>query len=119
MYNFMKRLQGEKMLKDMIYTGLGMGVVLKEKVENEIEKLQKEGKLKKDDATSLLESLASKGKDEESKVKELLKTTTDEHTIKTTLEADGLKTIAMQLSQMLLLGETSLDEAIRIGLGHA
>ena len=53
------------------------------------------------------------------KVKELLKTTTDEHTIKTTLEADGLKTIAMQLSQMLLLGETSLDEAIRIGLGHA
>jgi len=52
MYNFMKRLQGEKMLKDMIYTGLGMGVVLKEKVENEIEKLQKEGKLKKDDATS-------------------------------------------------------------------
>jgi len=53
------------------------------------------------------------------KVKELLKTTTDEHTIKTALEADGLKTIAAQLSQMLLLGETSLDEAIRIGLGHA
>ena len=53
------------------------------------------------------------------KVKELLKTTTDEHTIKTALEADGLKTIALQLSRMLLLGETSLDEAIRIGLGHA
>ena len=52
-------------------------------------------------------------------VKDLLKTTTDEHTIKTTLEADGLKTIAKQLSQMLLDGETSLDEAIRIGLGHA
>ena len=52
-------------------------------------------------------------------VKELLKSTTDEHTIKTALEADGLKTISMQLSQMLLNGETSLDEAIRIGLGHA
>ena len=52
-------------------------------------------------------------------VKELLKTTTDEHTIKTALEVDGLKTIAMQLKEMLLAGETSLDEAIRIGLGHA
>ncbi|QSZ40707.1 type II/IV secretion system protein [Sulfurimonas aquatica] len=53
------------------------------------------------------------------RVKDLLKTTTDEHTIKTELEKDGLKTISRQLSQMLLDGETSLDEAIRIGLGHA
>ncbi len=52
-------------------------------------------------------------------IKELLKTTTDEHSIKTALEADGLKTISFQLQQMLLDGETSLDEAIRIGLGHA
>ena len=52
-------------------------------------------------------------------VKELLKTTTDEHTIKTALEAEGLKTISIQLAEMLLNGETSLDEAIRIGLGHA
>lgn len=52
-------------------------------------------------------------------VKELLKTTTDEHTIKTQLERDGLKTISMQLTEILLKGETSLDEAIRIGLGHA
>jgi len=52
-------------------------------------------------------------------IKELLKVTTDEHTIKTQLEKDGLKTISLQLSQMLLDGETSLDEAIRIGLGHA
>ncbi len=53
------------------------------------------------------------------KVKDLLKTTTDEHTIKTSLEKDGLKTISMQLRDMLIKGETSLDEAIRIGLGHA
>ena len=52
-------------------------------------------------------------------VKDLLKTTTDEHTIKTTLEAEGLKTISKQLTMMLLWGETSLDEAIRIGIGHA
>ena len=52
-------------------------------------------------------------------VKDLLKTTTDEHSIKTALEADGLKTISVQLRYMLLDGETSLDEAIRIGLGNA
>ncbi|QOY52846.1 GspE/PulE family protein [Candidatus Sulfurimonas baltica] len=53
------------------------------------------------------------------KIKDLLKTTTDEHTIKTALEADGLKSISFQLSDMLHNGETSLEEAIRIGLGHA
>ena len=52
-------------------------------------------------------------------VRDLLKSTTDEHTIKTTLERDGLQSISSQLSKMLLAGETSLDEAIRIGLGHA
>ena len=51
-------------------------------------------------------------------IKELLKSTTDEHTIKEQLQQNGLKTLSMQLSEMLLDGETSLDEAIRIGLGH-
>ena len=50
------------------------------------------------------------------RVRDLLKTTTDEHTIKMALEEDGLKTISSQLSKMLINGETSLDEAIRIGL---
>ncbi|MBE0513718.1 GspE/PulE family protein [Sulfurimonas sp.] len=53
------------------------------------------------------------------RVREILKSTTDEHAIKHALEANGLQTIAKQLSLMLLDGETSLDEAIRIGLGHA
>lgn len=52
-------------------------------------------------------------------VKELLKHTTDEHTIKVELEKQGLQSISTQLYQLLLLGETSLDEAIRIGLEHA
>ena len=52
-------------------------------------------------------------------VRDLLKTTTDEHTIKTALEAEGLKTISKQLQLMLVDGETSLNEAIRIGLGDA
>jgi len=61
------------MLKDILHTGLGMGVLLKEKVENEIQKLEDEGKLKKDDAASLLDSLSTKGQDEEKRIKELFK----------------------------------------------
>jgi general secretion pathway protein E len=49
-------------------------------------------------------------------VKDILKSTTDEHTIKTQLQKDGLITISMQLLDMLKQGKTSLDEAIRIGL---
>jgi general secretion pathway protein E len=49
-------------------------------------------------------------------MKELLKTTTDEHSVTAAVEKDGFKTISQQLSQMLSAGETSLDEAIRIGL---
>jgi general secretion pathway protein E len=52
-------------------------------------------------------------------IKDLLKSTTDEHTIKVELERAGLKTISTQLTKMLLRGETSLDEAIRVGLEHA
>ncbi|MBU1659429.1 GspE/PulE family protein [bacterium] len=52
------------------------------------------------------------------KVKDMLKTTTDEHTIKVALEKDGFQTLTKQLIEMLLNGETSLDEAIRIGLGN-
>jgi len=52
-------------------------------------------------------------------VKDLLKETTDEHTISKALEGEHLITISMQLKEMLLRGETSLDEAIRVGLAHA
>jgi len=52
-------------------------------------------------------------------IKDLLKETTDEHTISKALEKEHLVTISMQLRKMLLRGETSLDEAIRIGLAHA
>ncbi|MCF6330910.1 MAG: GspE/PulE family protein [Sulfurimonas sp.] len=51
-------------------------------------------------------------------VKDLLKTTTDEHTIKKTFKNNGLKTIASELKKMVIAGGTSLDEAIRTGLGH-
>ena len=79
--------KGYVMLKDILYTGLGMGVVLKEKVESEIKKLEEEGKLKKDDAASLVESLSSKGKEEEERIKELFKAS-----IKEVIDELGLAT---------------------------
>ncbi len=75
------------MLKDILYTGLGMGVLLKEKVENEIQKLEDEGKLKKDDAASLLDSLSTKGQDEEKRIKEIFK-----KSIKEVIDELGLAT---------------------------
>ncbi len=52
-------------------------------------------------------------------IRHVLKSTTDEQSIREALEKQGLKTISTQLRKMLLAGETSLDEAIRIGLGNA
>jgi general secretion pathway protein E len=49
-------------------------------------------------------------------LKILLKTTTNEVDIRHYSTAQGLRTIPMQLREILLKGETSLDEAIRIGL---
>ncbi len=48
-------------------------------------------------------------------IKELLKETTDEHTIQKELEKEGIVTLNSQLKVMVLAGETSLEEAIRIG----
>ncbi len=50
-------------------------------------------------------------------IRDLLKDTTDEHTIKNELiNKKGFYTISDQLSKLLLAGDTSLDEAVRIGL---
>jgi polyhydroxyalkanoate synthesis regulator phasin len=61
------------MLKELLYTGIGAAAILKEKVEDEVKKLEQNGKLKTDDAKSFLESIEKKGKEEEEKSKERLK----------------------------------------------
>jgi polyhydroxyalkanoate synthesis regulator phasin len=66
------------MLKNLLYTGIGAAVVLKEKVETEVKKLEEEGKLKTDDAKSLLESIEEKGKAQEVEFKNQLKSTLKE-----------------------------------------
>ncbi len=52
-------------------------------------------------------------------IKELMRQNDDEHIINRHLEEKGFITIDDQLKELLLTGDTSLDEAIRIGLRHA
>lgn len=56
-----------------MYAGLGAAMVMKEKVESEVKKLEEQGKLKTSDAKSFLESIEQKGKEEQERVKEELK----------------------------------------------
>jgi polyhydroxyalkanoate synthesis regulator phasin len=66
------------MLKEILYTTIGATTILKEKVEEEVKKLEEKGKIKTDDAKSFLESLESKGKEEDEKMKQKLKETIKE-----------------------------------------
>lgn len=61
------------MLKELLYTGIGAAVVMREKVEEEMKKLEESGKLKTGDAKSFLQSIEEKGESEEAKVKEEMK----------------------------------------------
>lgn len=61
------------MLKELLYTGMGGALLLKEKVEEELKKLEEKGKISTTDTKSFLESLKSKGEDEEKRLKEEIK----------------------------------------------
>lgn len=66
------------MFKDLLYTGIGAVAVLKEKVEAEVKKLEEQGKIKTTDAKSFMESIETKGKEEETRIKEQLKSSLKE-----------------------------------------
>ena len=75
------------MLKELLHTGIGVAVILKQKVEDEMKRLEDEGKIKTQDAKSFLESIETKGKEEEVRIKEQLKLT-----LKEVIEELGLAT---------------------------
>ena len=50
------------------------------------------------------------------KAKEMMKDGFNDHQIREAMKKDGMKTIADKLKAMLLAGETSYEEAIRVGL---
>ncbi|HHD82349.1 MAG TPA: hypothetical protein ENK82_08775 [Campylobacterales bacterium] len=61
------------MLKELLYTGIGAATLVKERVEEEVKKLEESGKINRDDAKSFLESVESKGKEEEERMKNMIK----------------------------------------------
>ncbi len=61
------------MIKDLIFTGLGAGVMVKEKVEDELKKLEEKGKIDSSDIKGFIESLEKKGQDEEERLKQHIK----------------------------------------------
>lgn len=66
------------MLKELIFTGLGGALILKEKIEDELKKLEVNGKLDTKDVKSFLESVEQKGKESDEKFKNELKSTLKE-----------------------------------------
>jgi len=61
------------MIKELLYTGIGAATLVKERVEEEVKKLEESGKINRDDAKSFLESVESKGKEEEERMKNMIK----------------------------------------------
>lgn len=83
------------MLKELFHTGLGAGLLIKEKVEEELHKLEKEGKIKSSDSKSFINSIEKKGKEEEDrqkdKIKSMLKEIISELGIATKEDIEKLK----------------------------
>lgn len=83
------------MIKDILYTGLGGAVLLKERVEEELAKLQEKGKVSKEDAQKFIENLKTKGEEEEAKlkshIKEALKEVIEEMGLATKKDIEALK----------------------------
>ena len=61
------------MLKDILNVGLGGALLLKEKIEEELNEFVEKGKLSKEDAKELLEKAKTKGEAKESEAKNKLK----------------------------------------------
>ncbi len=61
------------MLKEILLTGVGAGILLRDKVEDELKKLQDDGKIKSNDAQSFFELLKEKGELEDERIKEKIK----------------------------------------------
>ncbi|MCT7538477.1 hypothetical protein N5T82_01295 [Aliarcobacter cryaerophilus] len=83
------------MLKEILFTGLGGALLLKERVEEELKTLEEKGKIKTSDEKSFLESLEQKGKDEDerikAKIKDIFKEVLDELGVATKADLEKLK----------------------------
>jgi polyhydroxyalkanoate synthesis regulator phasin len=61
------------MLKDLLYTGLGGVMLVKDRVDEEIARLEEKGKLSREDAENLMQRLRDRGEEEEACLKAQIK----------------------------------------------
>ena len=61
------------MLQELMYTGLGGAMLLKENVEKELKRLEEKGRLSKEESDSFMAKLEKRGKEEEQKLKDEIK----------------------------------------------
>lgn len=83
------------MLKEMLYTGVGGALLLKERVEEEIRHLEENGKLSRDEGRQFFDKLQEKGEAEEQRVrdemKRMIKEVIDELGLATKEDIENLK----------------------------
>jgi polyhydroxyalkanoate synthesis regulator phasin len=83
------------MLEKIIYTGIGAGAMLKEKITEELTKLEEKGRIHQEDAKTLIESVEQKGKEVDenlrTQIKDILKEVIEELGIATKEDIVKLK----------------------------
>jgi polyhydroxyalkanoate synthesis regulator phasin len=83
------------MVKDLLYTGVGIATIFKEKAEEEIKKMEEKQNKKKEDSKSCIEAIQKKGKEQDTlikdKMKKMLKELIDELGIATKDDLEKLK----------------------------
>jgi len=75
------------MLQEILYTGLGGALLLKERVEDELKQFEEKGKLSKEDAKKFMEELKARGEAEETIIRDEIK-----HAVKDAISELGLAT---------------------------
>ena len=83
------------MLKDLMYTTLGAGMMAREKFEKDIEAMKSKGKESRQKAKQMQEELEQKGKEEEirlkAQIKDIVKEVVDELNLATKDDIAGKK----------------------------
>jgi polyhydroxyalkanoate synthesis regulator phasin len=76
-----------KMLKELIYLGVGGALLAKEKVEEELSELVERGKVSREEAKNIIDKAVQKGQEEEEKLEKRI-----EESIRRVLEEMGVAT---------------------------
>ena len=94
MYNDAKHKESI-LLKELAYLGLGGALLAKEKVGEELKKLEEKGKISKEEAGNFVNSAQERGKEEEERlkneIKKMLKEALEELGVATKADIEELK----------------------------